>query len=95
MFKERLKIVGKKVGYGLMQFLLAVLTLSIFIGAVLLVAKFPVIEVVFKYSAFSMLGVALLFVLLCLVLGVYEFIKWLFIEPYKVNKEKRNKEDIL
>jgi hypothetical protein len=69
MFKKRLKIVlGNIVGWSTFLFFLS--------GLVLLADAFHSVEVVLAYIAGATVVCGLLVML-------YEFIKWLFIEPYK------------
>jgi hypothetical protein len=83
MFKERLMIVLKKIGYWVGMFLISGIILAVIL---FLVSKIPNTETVMEYTLFTVVGIAALFALIGVVLKVVHFIKWLFIEPFKKKK---------
>ena len=90
MFKERLKIVLGKLGDGLLGLFLALLLIGIVIGMGFLSIKYPVIDKIVMYLFFTIAGLAALFVIGGILLRVYSFIDWLFIEPYKERKKLKS-----
>ena len=86
MFKERLIITGKKVGHGLLQVFLMVLMFALMIGLVVLVSEYPTLEMIVRYTVYSMIGLVALIFLVAGIVGTFIFIQWLFVEPYKERK---------
>ena len=87
MFKERLKIVGRKICYGLIPLGFSLLIIGICVVASILTVKYPVIDTIIQYSIYSVIGICALIILLMVILKVYLFINWLFVEPFKTKKK--------
>lgn len=90
MFKERLKIVGNKICYGLLQLFVLILTVSIPIGLVILAIEFPVIDNIIRYIIYSFIGLIVLILVVSAFLSTYVFINWLFVEPYKEKRKMKS-----
>lgn len=91
MFKERLKIMGKKLATGLMNFGIALVAMSIYIGGMYLAMTFAIAITIMEWLIVLIVSLVVLVLLFIIGMHIYNFINWLFIEPYK-EKKKGDKE---
>ena len=87
MFRERLKVLGKNTFNVLKTIAYALLLFAGLAGLGFLTVTFPLVETVIATIMVILFLLAVLIIIACLLLHIYDFIKWLFIEPFK-NKNK-------